>query len=556
MKHCSTCGKFLRKDGGCSSCDENAPAQDKVALTDLEQLMAVVIARQVVKEIGIDLRGDHHVPTLLSENEQTLADMWRENLASRGLLPEYGHALKSFGVPYHGDPILDDLAMARELLGSSWGCARDMQAKGKVDRDKAAFYSLLLYIDALGEVEPDIDIRLLWAIELSEVIGTLVSNDEDARMHAVNWAEFDKGQLGALLPDPIGSDFMPEFDGEVKGDGMARGDGLVENVQLQGCAIGKKSDFWKLGLASIWNPNEENKAYSFWKPVGLLKRAVMSIIREFSTQLKTSTFTMGKAKHVAFLQTEAETIKAFTSIKSQRSPIKFIIPARLIAKRAYHMMDAKGELKRPELAEYWAKGEELSVVAGTDTNPKLIPNVSTIELLTKAFPDQVISTSGLTIEEAQLRAAQRHADFCEHHMLWSPIYLKAIKAKTGCGYSYCPALLSLDAHATDIEFSKIEQKLTTTKADVVLAIWKILTGKSATPTSKGSWELGDITVSCFGEIQGIYREALGLPVGDSTSNTASKRNGSVRIKPKGTPKELKAGELAVSKDKLAALANL
>lgn len=462
----------------------------------------------------IELLDEQYQPSVLSENEQVLADAWRRDLRLRGLLPPHGSTLESLGVPMSTDPVVQELAGARDLLASSWGCVRSIQELNQITAEDAALCALSMYLDKLG-----CDIELLWAIELAEVTGNMVSNDEDQRRHHVNHEKYAEAVPGRLLDDPISSDFDDEFDGEVTGNGLSRGDGLVTNVQLQDAPIGKSSDFWALGLASIWNP-KENKKYSFWKPVGLLKRTIMDLLRTIAEKLEVGAFEkVNKTNlkvHINRPNAKDHTlvIQLYTYPKPT-SPVKFSIPAKELARLAYQ--------RDEQLEAKWEEAKSLTL--------------EKVKELEKNHPTKVISTSGLTIEEAQLRIAQRHADLCDQHMLWAPQFIKHTSIQDGCeqrtlacGYKYCPAFLSIDSMITEMEIAKVADKRTTSIAELLLSIWALQNDKSATPTPKGEWKLENISVSVFGKFQEVFRKALGLDADPPTTSTSSKRNGAGHAK--------------------------
>lgn len=362
-------------------------------------------------------------------------------------------------------------------------------------------------------------------------------------MHHVNHESYDELTQGRLLPDPISSDFVDDLDGEVSGDGLARGDGLVKNLQLQAPAgtMSKTSHAWKLGLQSSWVPREKFE-WSFRRPSGLLKRALMSILHELDDQLNCLSFGEGTGMtqfldldvipHGRGAITSPFGVKVWTT-KNPKSPVRFSMPIKLIVKRAYTL--AKGDgWANEDLARYWGMAEKLST--------------SELKAL-KAQEHTPTLNNGLTPEQAKQAGLARLREFVEHHKLWARELLKSLSTgldrvgdmiKTGCGKEHCPFIVRVEVEAFKAECARIDERVTSTLPEVLEILRDIQQHK-----------LGfDVTLAVFGEISKRYKQALGLPT-ELKGTTATKRNGVKKLK--GSNMELKPGETTVSGDNLAGL---
>jgi hypothetical protein len=484
----------------------------------------------VDRERGAQLEGR---AMELTQSQMRLAELWLESLRKRGLLTEMMDKVKALGMP--SDLIVAEaIADARLLLSDAWGIVNDGHfdaVNSKLDHEQRALAGLLNYVDLLSKDDPELPVRLLWAIVLAFLIGEHRESDEDSRMSHVNHQLSREAIPGQLLPDPIGGDFDFETDGEAAGM-FTRRDHFIDNLQVhKDVCLGRRKVMrengrivWgddrkpkmvtnrirSLGFMGIWNPRD-NKAWSFWRPVGLVRRGLMHILRGLAAEAKLTVDAGGKLKHGKLhIKQGAVTLKFK---KSPKAPMRVTLPLALLVETAYHLR-RDDELRNPSLAEAWERASKVKSekdLESFDDEVKRLPN-------------------GLTPKQAWQAALERHRMRIRGAMMAAqrPGLVCATAKRAGfcrAWFKMAKALHIKPLLAGDKE--RINKDIMTghllTQREFVRLLWKVQHNQLSSGLAHKGTPVVEVAV--FGDIVDLYRELIGLPVGATPTDKARRGNG-------------------------------
>jgi hypothetical protein len=488
----------------------------------------------------------------LTDSQLTLAELWLESLRKRGLLTEMMDKVKALGVPTDLG-VAEEIADARLLLSDAWGIVNDGHfdaVNSKLDHEQRALAGLLNYVDELSKDDPELPVRLLWAIVLAFLIGEHRESDEDSRMSHVNHELSRETIPGQLLPDPIGGDFDFDFDGEVAGM-FARRDHFIDNPQVnKKVCLGRTKTavdangrpMWdraagkyvkvvnrvkSLGFAGLWVP-KANKDWSFYKPVGLLRRGLMHILRGLAAKAQLTVDAGGELNRPGKFHVRDYIGKHMIDLKfraNPKAPMRITLPLELLVDTAYHLRwpethrftSMRGELRNPTLAEAWERASKTKTeedLQSFDDKVKMLPN-------------------GLTPKQAYHAALARHRMRIRGAMVATQ--LPDLRCKGAIRAGFCRPLFKMyrELHIRPLlaeDKERIAKDILTghllTHREFVRLLRRVQLGELPSGMVRNNKPV--IEVAIFGDIVDLFRELIGLPGGAPPTDKVTRGNGRPR----------------------------